>query len=361
MSKDEGIQVSTADFKAALLEFHNYLTNEYQGDGTHLQGFQLLIALAKHSHERLNTPGCSPTLSEELYLDKKEMYEMASRHFERPLRKDSDQWVTDTWKVLLEKYEEIHLGFIDYVHANKIDLKYIPKPDSLYSGGGQAERKYFFFAPATLSRKQKTLPISKKELSQQPAQENHEHIIYRRESVKKVNRFYRWLIGKPLRGMRWRILATQLFIYATVGISAAMYVAYSLLLSDTPSVSKNILAIMTTAICFFYFINPYANVFSKRAIVAPVLMQSNSGGFYEDILIYEDDPDAKDGEPIGILKLVQYHSTCPVCGGKIGVIKGENELKGRLVGSCRKSPDEHIYSFDYVTRKGVPLRRTQEY
>ena len=44
-----------------------------------------------------------------------------------------------------------------------------------------------------------------------------------------------------------------------------------------------------------------------------------------------------------------------ICGAKVQVDSGEREFRGRLVGRCQESPDEHAFSFDRVTRSGKAL------
>jgi len=53
---------------------------------------------------------------------------------------------------------------------------------------------------------------------------------------------------------------------------------------------------------------------------------------------------------------VRYAATCPVCNARVQVESGGREFHGRLVGRCQESPDEHVFSFDRVTRAGKSLR-----
>ena len=49
--------------------------------------------------------------------------------------------------------------------------------------------------------------------------------------------------------------------------------------------------------------------------------------------------------------------SCPVCQASVDVRRGKREFAGRLVGLCDRSPrGEHCFSFDHVTKVGVPLR-----
>ncbi|WAJ69735.1 hypothetical protein [Catenovulum adriaticum] len=56
-----------------------------------------------------------------------------------------------------------------------------------------------------------------------------------------------------------------------------------------------------------------------------------------------------------------YQSECPICGAEVDVVKGKGEFKKRLIGQCYEAGNEHIFSFDHVTKKGVPLRSNGYY
>lgn len=47
---------------------------------------------------------------------------------------------------------------------------------------------------------------------------------------------------------------------------------------------------------------------------------------------------------------------CQFCDGKVFVKPGRREFKGRLIGQCERAPNEHVFSFDHVTRSGKFLR-----
>lgn len=57
------------------------------------------------------------------------------------------------------------------------------------------------------------------------------------------------------------------------------------------------------------------------------------------------------------VQFVRYSAMCLVCGSKVEVVDGKSEFHHRLIGRCRESPREHVFSFDRVTRTGFPIRR----
>ncbi len=57
-----------------------------------------------------------------------------------------------------------------------------------------------------------------------------------------------------------------------------------------------------------------------------------------------------------ILRLVKYASQCPICQAEILLDKGEPDFPRRIVGRCKESPREHVYSFGRITLTGNKLR-----
>lgn len=53
---------------------------------------------------------------------------------------------------------------------------------------------------------------------------------------------------------------------------------------------------------------------------------------------------------------VRYTGICPVCGGTVLLHDGEKQFGGRIVGRCRLSPREHVFTFDQKLHTGYPLR-----
>lgn len=56
------------------------------------------------------------------------------------------------------------------------------------------------------------------------------------------------------------------------------------------------------------------------------------------------------------IRLVRYGGVCPVCAGQIELRYGTGSEARRLFGSCSEAPQEHLFSFDRVTRLGRRVR-----
>lgn len=61
-------------------------------------------------------------------------------------------------------------------------------------------------------------------------------------------------------------------------------------------------------------------------------------------------------DDVGELAFVRYTALCAKCDATVAVFPGRRDFPGRLVGRCRRSGREHVYSFDHVLRIGLPLR-----
>lgn len=52
------------------------------------------------------------------------------------------------------------------------------------------------------------------------------------------------------------------------------------------------------------------------------------------------------------IRLVRYSATCPVCAGNIELRYGTGQNKRRIFGCCSEVPQEHVFTFDRVTKVG---------
>lgn len=61
---------------------------------------------------------------------------------------------------------------------------------------------------------------------------------------------------------------------------------------------------------------------------------------------------AKDAER-RYIRLVRYSGVCPICAGKVELRYGQGVQSRRMFGCCGEAPQEHRFTFDRVTRRGV--------
>lgn len=52
-------------------------------------------------------------------------------------------------------------------------------------------------------------------------------------------------------------------------------------------------------------------------------------------------------------RLVRFTGTCPICAGDIELRYGHGHQRRRLFGCCSEAPQDHVFTFDRVLRRGV--------
>ena len=109
-------------------------------------------------------------------------------------------------------------------------------------------------------------------------------------------------------------------------------------------------------LCVWSVISPFYSLLDRRISIAPMWMlrlRTTSA----QIEMRKTSKIGPLGRPVKELAFVLYEGDCPICGGAVDVIKGKKQHKDRLIGQCMNNGVEHIFSFDQVTKKGVPLRK----
>ena len=80
-----------------------------------------------------------------------------------------------------------------------------------------------------------------------------------------------------------------------------------------------------------------------------------------DVLVGWNEPPAQiESFKLGdarIIGLVRYSATCPVCAAAVELRYGTGHERRRLFGCCVEAPQEHVFTFDRVTRRGTAALR----
>ena len=109
-----------------------------------------------------------------------------------------------------------------------------------------------------------------------------------------------------------------------------------------------VLMLMFGALILNYWVRPLAWLVEDRIIPAPLWVPALT----EDDCQLEMPKD----EHHRYIRLVRYSGVCPVCAGLIELRYGMGAERRRLFGCCREAPQEHVFTFDRVTRKGRAIR-----
>ena len=108
--------------------------------------------------------------------------------------------------------------------------------------------------------------------------------------------------------------------------------------------------------CLWLLISPFYRLSERKISMAPFWML-NLRTLNAQIEMRQKDKVGPLGKPIKELTFVVYEGECPICGGHVDIVQGKRQHKDRLIGRCANNGIEHIFSFDQVTKKGVPLRQ----
>ena len=94
----------------------------------------------------------------------------------------------------------------------------------------------------------------------------------------------------------------------------------------------------------------FGELFELRIVMAPTLLTPLT----KDNVTLE--LRSSTSEEAAQLIFARYTSTCLECGGGVELFDGRSEFTGRIVGRCRRSAREHVYSFDHVSKIGRAIR-----
>jgi hypothetical protein len=158
----------------------------------------------------------------------------------------------------------------------------------------------------------------------------------------------RWTLG-----LRWTVAAgiIALTLLAIVGVAATFTLGLRITRPLTFGDLVSLLALASFVAILIPIHRFFDDLFDLRIVMAPdaltPLAQTNV-----TLEVRKRSPE----DDVGELAFVRYSALCAKCDGSVAIFAGGNDLPGRLVGRCRRSGREHVYTFDHVLRVGSPLR-----
>jgi len=263
-------------------------------------------------------------------------------------KNDSDKdrrYINRIWKDMIEAYEVIEPSIEN--DARKAGFRKILKPRKTDPKTGRVE---FYLDIEKLDEDR--YPEDK-----QAYTKDGKHIIhYERVKNPKPSILGRFLTNIVMDKVGY-------FMYIAFPVTLFIVLAgWSLWVINDDSVPINTAFVLSFiyAFCAVYIFRAFYQVRDRMIIKAPSWMtkyfQGADTNEHAQLELVLSDKEGSNGEFLPAISLVVYSSTCPVCERSIVVDRGAGVYKGRLVGKCLYSPVEHLFSFDHVTRKGVPLR-----
>ena len=307
-------------------------------DGTRL--FRFLAALAAEVLADLNKGGAGVASTKSIYLtlDPNGDPEKASNR------------ISGTWNDWEKKSKDRLTGLQDYA-ANR-GLAFYPWPVKKVDSKGGAGRPTQYAIEA-----QPIEPRTPESQTDAITAMPHADIHYIRETTPKPAWWASWFFSKEFHLTGWRRILFLTPAILMLIVALGVFLVVWLTLSRQQAIPANrILVLVATAAAAGYFawimVSGVGRLGDKRIIMAPdILIGFREYGVQLELTRINSTPGAASR-----LGLVRYAATCPICGAKVRVERGGREFHGRLVGRCQESPDEHVFSFDRVTRSGKNLR-----
>ena len=172
--------------------------------------------------------------------------------------------------------------------------------------------------------------------------------------TRRLRSWHRGLLMTSWRGRLLRsligITGLSLLVFA---LAVMMFVLFA---KDTATILKFSFIAALSVFFLHSLFGWWATLVENNIARVPDLFQSFSN-YGNDVFELRRDPK---GGP-SRLYLARYVANCPVCGkengrGSVRLGSGRFEFFGRVVGRCRHAPNEHVWSFDHITRRGKSLR-----
>lgn len=251
--------------------------------------------------------------------------------------KEPSGWLSPLWSRLTEDEPQWQEGLIDT--GRTLGLSYVPRLSKLH--GSPA---LYSLEAVPIARNDKLGPVETV-----PAG----GIRYTPAAVAAPaawlsgtlrNGVVRWTVG-----VRWTVLSCILAVFLAALGMLWLVVTVGLHVNRPVSLSDVMGFLILAGACLslvpaYRFLD---DLFDLRIVMAPSFLTPIA----EDNVTLEFRRSSPSDE-VGELAFVRYTSTCPLCEGPVVIDPGRAAFPDRLVGRCRRSAREHVFSFDPVTRVG---------
>jgi hypothetical protein len=263
-----------------------------------------------------------------------------------PDKDDAAKWLHRHWKKLNDLLAEFKEPLLQAARDEAVQQ--LPVLTKEQSPGGPGNYSYY----ALLAE---PLPLATADLYPVPPG----GIRYQAERRRPARLSWLWHIGVPLTRRRRVIASIPFALIYGFGVLVAVgpfilapLTGHRLSLAAVVSVAVTI--IMAAAILYVvvgpFFITRFQRVMRVPDWLMPLREIDPC------VLEWVEEPALSGDQPAPSIQVVRYTGVCPICQGRVVVGGGGLAFWGRLVGRCQRSPREHVFSFDHVTRSGYPLR-----
>lgn len=260
-------------------------------------------------------------------------------------KNDSDKdrrYINRIWKDLVEAFEVIQPSIEN--DARKAEYRKILKPRKTDPKTGRVE---FYFEEIELEAS--VLDDEKQTVAKDGKPVIHyEHVKSPKASFWGT-RFSHTLLTK----WRYRVWFTLVPLILAGSLYIGGVKAYR---SNDSLIHSVYIAVLLYFLIWVIRFLPFYRIAYRRVVQAPTWMMEDPSLDGVVLELRLSDRKDKHGDNLALIDLAVYRSKCLVCGRNVIVQNGVYGYRHRLIGKCLGNPREHIYSFDHMTQKGVPLR-----
>lgn len=238
-----------------------------------------------------------------------------------------------------------HIKALDKFHRDQnltiirrlleLGIEYYPVIESSQSGGGAGNIALFEINYHEIS-KDDQLIVNK------PKAVNKGQVAYHLKEIDKLPRWGQLLGHISIPKERHHIYVITPLIVSLIYVLTSGYLIYTQSLIE-------VVVLTMTVYFIFKLLEPFYSVLNKGIIKAP--------DWLLPLVLDKAYLITRKVESKREIILSYYEGHCAICSGKLNVVMGEHEYKGRIIGQCENSGREHIFSFDHITKIGSPLRK----
>lgn len=311
-----------------------------------LLGFLKLSSNEKKSHRFLREIAYEiikkTSVGKDPYISTKEIfYKLFSGNDES----QASSLLANIWKSLPKLHDEIRTRLIEYA-VNNCEMDVYPWIEKQDSDGGAGNLVKYRLVGIKIDIAKVIGP----NIYRNKIQHDIEYVA--------VQDFKPTFVGKLLFGHSNEIIGAKKWImvftpFFQMIFYVVMIFSLFLLLKDKTlsSISFYYIALLVGAVWFLIDkINRFNRFTEDRIILASdYFMSWDETSILQEMVTVKDD---RGNDLYKKVQLTKYVGVCPICSSQVELAKGEPDYPRRIIGRCKESTREHIFSFDQITKLG---------
>lgn len=325
-------ELDTKKLAECLISFFKLMPNDNQLN-------RFIIEIARQTLHKLEVGNGLEISSKEIFL---EMFPGGDES-------QASSKLANLWRKLPTFYEKTSTHLAEYA-VNEFELNAYAWPEKIESDGG---------AGNLVRYRLKAIKVNKELIAEpNPYRTKIKHDIeYRAVQDFQPSFLAKLFFGKANEVVgvkKWLIIFTpiiQILFYFLMIVS----LFYLLKKQTIATLSFFNLGLFTAAVWLLVRAVRHFERFSDDRIIiaSEYFMGCTEFSLVQEIVTVEDDAGNFLHKKV---QLTKYVGLCPICNSRVELAKGEPDFQRRIIGRCKESPTEHIYSFDRITKLGYALR-----